>query len=147
MHIDRGPVDYSYASETTPPEPTKSLEHPLLVPLLIMAAIILAASYFIPKLLISRIAHGLQKQKLNFDIDIDKLTVPLVLRAALIEAIVILGLVITLSSADMQAFYIFWGVALVSFFLSFPTQSRIEKWLSGGNDPFKSGKASSARLS
>lgn len=108
-----------------------SIDNPLLIPLLAAGYSLLFVSWWLPKKMMNSLSKNIQKQKLTFDGDINKYFVPLLLRGALIEANLILGFIVAITSSDLNAFYVFFASSLLGFLLSFPTESRLQNLIHG----------------
>ncbi len=88
-----------------------------------LAGLALAASYFVPKALVSKI-----KAK-SVEESFQKHFVPLVIKLALLEAVVIFGLVLSFNS-EKNFVAPFLVVSVIGFLFSFPRENMVRKSVS-----------------
>lgn len=120
------------------------LNDPTMLLFLSQCFLFLMAGIFIPRLLIKKIQKDLFSQKMTFDMDIQKLTIPIIVRAALFEGSALIGFVAAVSQKTPLIYVVFAAPAFLCFILFFPTTHRLESLLNG--EPTRAMKASTARL-
>ncbi|MFZ4403087.1 MAG: hypothetical protein ACOYOK_03205 [Pseudobdellovibrionaceae bacterium] len=100
-------------------------QHTMFQPLLISSIVILGLAFFLPKL-IFKLSRNAMVQTGQNSIEKNHLAL-LILRLALLEAIGILGLLLSMFSHDFTAFLAFISVTILGFIISFPNEQNLKR--------------------